>query len=58
MKQQDFIDAIYLAGWRDNSDAQHKGIKALHRKLFPVVAALEDELDDIIYTVNQFNKDD
>lgn len=49
MRLDDFKRAVYDAGWRDSSDAQHKGITALHRKLFPVIAELEDDLEAARY---------
>lgn len=44
MKFDDFVKALNDAGWRNASDAQHDEIKALHRKLWPVIAELELEL--------------
>lgn len=44
MKFCDFIIALEKAGWRAMHDSQHTGIDALHRKLFPVVAELEDDV--------------
>ena len=46
MRRQEFIDALYEAGWRAPLDAQHTEIKKLFARLFPTVAALEDEIDD------------
>ena len=46
MKRQDFIDALYSAGWRANNDAQWSGAERLHAKIFPSVAAMEDEIID------------
>lgn len=46
MRLKDFIEAMYEAGWRDNCDAQHLGIKALHKQLFPVIAEMEEEIED------------
>lgn len=46
MRLRDFIAALYDAGWRDTSDGQHLGIKALHKQLFPVIAEMEDEAED------------
>ena len=43
MKFTDFIKELDDAGWQGVSDAQHKNIEHLHRKLFPVIAELEDE---------------
>ncbi len=45
MKLEEFIKALYDAGWRSISDAQHDGVKELHRKLWPVIAELEREVD-------------
>jgi hypothetical protein len=46
MKFDDFVKALNDAGWRNTCDAQHDEIKALHRKLWPVVAELESELHE------------
>lgn len=43
MRFTDFIKELDDAGWQGVTDAQHENIKYLHRKLFPVVAKLEDE---------------
>ena len=47
MKRQDFIDALYSAGWRANNDAQWSGAASLHAKIFPSVAAMEDEIIEV-----------
>ena len=46
MKLDDFVSALEDAGWRNSCDAQHDGIRALHLKLFPVIADLEEALID------------
>lgn len=46
MRLKDFIEAMHDAGWRDSCDAQHYGIKALHKQLFPVIAEMEEEIED------------
>ena len=46
MRLQDFIDHLIEAGWVARGDAQHTRIAALHKKLFPVIAQLEVELED------------
>lgn len=46
MKRQEFVEAVYDAGWRATADAHHKGINALWEKLFPTAAAIELEHDD------------
>lgn len=43
MRFTDFIKELDDAGWHGVGDAQHKNIEYLHRKLFPVIAELEDE---------------
>jgi hypothetical protein len=48
MRKQQFIDALYNAGWDAPHDAQHSKIEELHRKLFPVIADLEEELEDAV----------
>ncbi len=47
MRFQDFVDAMHKAGWRSINDAQHDGIRKLWRELFPVIARLEDDLNEI-----------
>ena len=47
MKFQDLVEALYAAGWQAPGDAQHANLKELHAKLFPAVAALEAELEDM-----------
>ncbi len=46
MRLQEFIDSLFAAGWTSSSDAQWTRIAALHKKLFPVIAQLESELED------------
>lgn len=53
MKSQEFIDAVYNAGWRPSLDAQHSEIYALWRKLFPTAASLEDEITEIMRAMEQ-----
>ena len=43
MKFDDFVNALYDAGWKSPCDAQHLRIKELWRKLWPVIADLEAE---------------
>jgi len=45
MTKQDFIKALYEAGWTAPGDAQHENIVQLWRKLNPGIAQLEDELE-------------
>lgn len=46
MRLREFIDSLYDAGWTATSDAQWTRIAELHKKLFPVIAQLESELED------------
>jgi len=46
MRLQEFIDSLVDAGWNATSDAQWTKITELHKKLFPVIAQLEAELED------------
>ena len=48
MKKQEFIDALYEAGWASPCDAQHENIIKLWRKMHPELAQLEDEMADAI----------
>ncbi len=43
MRLEDFKNAVEAAGWEATHDAQHHGIVDLHKKLFPVIAELENE---------------
>ena len=43
MKFDDFVKALEDAGWRPIGDAQHTEIEKLWRKLWQVIAELEDE---------------
>jgi hypothetical protein len=44
MRFADFIDALIKSGWRAELDAQHTGVYKLWKKMFPVIAELEDEI--------------
>lgn len=50
MRFNDFVDALFKAGWRDDCDAQHTEVRKLWKRLFPTVAELEDELDEYSHT--------
>ena len=52
MKFEDFVDALIESGWLPAGDAQHDRIKELHRKLWPVIAELEQEVFDLDCIVN------
>lgn len=54
MRLKDFISAMYDAGWRDSCDAHHSGIKALHKQLFPVIAEMEEEMEDARLEAKEF----
>jgi hypothetical protein len=45
MRFYDFVEALLKAGWRPMLDAQHTEVRKLWKDLFPVIAALEDELE-------------
>jgi hypothetical protein len=47
MKFEDFIKSIEDAGWQATCDAQHSNIENIWRTMFPVVAALQDEVDEL-----------
>lgn len=53
MKSQEFIDAVYSAGWRPQLDAQHSEIYELWRVLFPTAAILEDDIADLMRALEQ-----
>jgi hypothetical protein len=52
MRSQQFIDALNEAGWRPTHDAQHDQIIELWAKLFPTVAELELEIEDLNTDIN------
>ena len=56
MRFDDFINEVYLAGWRPIGDAQHAPIRKVWVKLFPVIAALEDELSDGVEPLHELLK--
>jgi len=61
MKKQEFIDALIDAGWQSTNDAQWTEIEKLWRKLFPTVAALNDEMIEAVkdaHMAGQYNKGD
>lgn len=47
MRLDDFIYELKREGWRGVHDAQWGNIAILHKKLFPVVAELEDRVKDL-----------
>lgn len=53
MRKQEFIDALYEAGWTAPNDAQWGNISKLWAKIFPTVAKLEGELPDLIESAHQ-----
>lgn len=55
MKQQDFINALYDAGWDNIGDAQHTKIKALHIQIFPIIAELEEIIIALDSEIDQAN---
>lgn len=59
MRFNEFIDALYAAGWRCPLDAQHTEIRKLYEKLFPTVAVLENLLYDAEHeAANQRKRDE
>ena len=52
MRKQQFIDAIYAAGWRPSLDAHHSEIAKVWATCFPTVAELEEEISDLIETAH------
>lgn len=47
MEYEAFIDALLWAGWHGVNDAQHTKIKELWAKMFPVIAKLTEEYEDL-----------
>ena len=47
MRIDDFIEALYKAGWDSPSDAQHTNIRELHKKLWPELAKVDEELQEL-----------
>jgi len=58
MKRQEFIDALYSAGWKAPNDAQHSKIGKLWENLFPTVAQMERELSGIIEEAHMAGQND
>ena len=58
MKRQEFIDALYAAGWEATGDAQWTMAAELHRKLFPSTAELEDERRELVEDAHQAGQTD
>ncbi len=56
MKLEDFIESLYRAGWDSINDAQYEGVVELHKRLFPVVAELEEEVRDHLETIDLYMK--
>jgi len=52
MKFDDFLKALDDSGWQGVSDAQHTHIKDLHKRLFPVIAELEEDVFQLDCIVN------
>jgi len=53
MRKQEFIDALYKAGWDAPHDAQWNNIGKLWADIFPTVAKIEAEIPDLIETAHQ-----
>lgn len=47
MKFEDFVNALMKHGWNSSNDAQHTEIYKFWKTLYPVVAELEDELEEL-----------
>ena len=47
MRFDDFVDEIRAAGWKNLNDAQHTGIRKVWEKLFPVIAEMENEIEEL-----------
>jgi hypothetical protein len=58
MKRQEFIDALYEAGWEASHDAQWSGAGKLWRKIYPSVAAIQDEMSDAIEAAHMAGQSD
>ncbi len=52
MKFDDFLEALDRAGWEGIHDAQHRHIKLLWAKMYPVIAELEQEVFELDCIVN------
>jgi len=56
MRFTNFIIELQRAGWQGSFDAQHKKIEYLHRKLFPVIAELENENIELSEQIIEHNR--
>lgn len=54
MRFDDFVEALYTAGWLSTGDAQHTRIKELWKTLYPVVAELEDEVQELEADLHEY----
>ena len=46
MKQQEFINVLYEAGWDNKNDTQHTKIKTLYKQMLSIIAELEEYPDE------------
>lgn len=53
MRKQEFINALYDAGWDAPNDAQWDGVTALWEKIFPTAAKIEAEIPELIESAHQ-----
>lgn len=58
MRKQQFIDAVYAAGWKSDNDAQHRGISKVWEQLFPSLADLEKEVKEMIESAHMAGQSD
>ena len=58
MKKQEFIDALYAAGWDSPHDAQGTKVNDLWRNIFPTAAAIQDDMEDAIESAHMAGQRD
>jgi hypothetical protein len=54
MRFEDFLEALDKAGWGAVGDAQHSKIEKLWREMFPVVAAMHDEITELESDIKEY----
>jgi hypothetical protein len=54
MRLTDFVNELQNHGWEPVHDAQHREIEKLWRKMFPVVALLHDEINQLEKDIQEY----
>jgi hypothetical protein len=54
MRFKTFVGELEAAGWRNTLDAQYTNIKCMWRTMYPVVAELEDENEELYLDIQEY----